>query len=1047
MFLKPVQYIGVCCLLMMFPAEQSLAQAQAQEAPTQQEPALEAAANQTNAITETEQNQSAIPAEQASDTQPESSGALIRNDADTDAYDRYEPGELLIFSVIVERYKLGEVFAVVGEDTLYFELPDYFATLDFAINYDSETSSYAGWFIKEDYDFALTQTNDDISVRLKGESMRLEASDFTMETGVLAVSERVIKDWFGISHRYNFNDLTLTLSSTEVLPVIAKVRRRNRSIYGGARQTNFINLPRSYGVLSPQAFDIQLGSSMNTKTGTYNYNYGALGSRELLYHNVDFFLSGNKNKALSQSTISLSKRSMNSDLLGIGATQYEFGDISPVRVGTSSQNLSRGFKATNTGLRTNFDTELINITGEVQVGWDAELYRNGVLVDQQFDIQNGRYEFYDVNLLFGQNAFEIVLYGPQGEIRRERVDRLVDSSTLSSLGFAYEVSVAQLNQTVFGRGDRKITDADGNEIDSGYTANVSVAKNLADNLSGNLRFGTVFGGDQNSQSLSTGINTVVADSALLNAAFSTNLENNFSFNTSLRGQLLGQSLSLNYSHAQSKDDENEWRTSDGLFLSVDGGLELPMGVKVNTSSRLSVQRSGDNLRQTYQSGTGVNLGRVSLFNNFSYQEEKVDGETTSRSKVGVASIQSSFGRVYGRLGANYDLEDLSEVKNLNASIDWNINNRYKTGADISYNPASDSFTTSLQATHFNDTFSISGNLFYNETTGSQIGLNARFGVGAQPFYQGDAFVTSRSLNSRGQVVVRVFDDANLNAQYDEGETLLEGVQVESVESFARAVTDDKGIAVLESLSPFKDTGIELISDTFPDPFYVPLIEGVEVTPREAYIDTLDFPVALAGEIEGMIMVETAEGEIQEVKNLPIRLVNSNGVTVQSLRSEFDGYFFFERVFPGDYRIELDVTAYQGKPVYDLSPISVVMPKGGDLVMLDTVQLYEVASRERFFAEVARFDSDNFLTFYAAKIRQLAPQARLSTLIDLDTNEHLLVAAASHNEAAIVERCQQLETQGVDCKVSRVAVELPRDVFFRLRAKAEAEAQDNNSVAL
>src|SRR5690606_26115558 len=49
----------------------------------------------------------------------------------------------------------------------------------------------------------------------------------------------------------------------------------------------------------------------------------------------------------------------------------------------------------------------------------AELYRNGQLIAYQGSSMDGRYEFADVELLYGRNDLEVVLYGPQGQIRRE----------------------------------------------------------------------------------------------------------------------------------------------------------------------------------------------------------------------------------------------------------------------------------------------------------------------------------------------------------------------------------------------------------------------------------------------------------------------------------------------------------------------------------------------------------------------------------------------------------------------------------------------------
>ena len=50
-------------------------------------------------------------------------------------------------------------------------------------------------------------------------------------------------------------------------------------------------------------------------------------------------------------------------------------------------------------------------------GWEAELYRNGQLLGFAETSADQRYHFDDVQLLYGENRIEIVLYGPQGQVR------------------------------------------------------------------------------------------------------------------------------------------------------------------------------------------------------------------------------------------------------------------------------------------------------------------------------------------------------------------------------------------------------------------------------------------------------------------------------------------------------------------------------------------------------------------------------------------------------------------------------------------------------
>ena len=61
--------------------------------------------------------------------------------------------------------------------------------------------------------------------------------------------------------------------------------------------------------------------------------------------------------------------------------------------------------------------------GDLPSGWDAELYRNGELLAFSRSDGSQRYVFDDVPLIYGDNRFEIILYGPQGQ-QRSRLETI-----------------------------------------------------------------------------------------------------------------------------------------------------------------------------------------------------------------------------------------------------------------------------------------------------------------------------------------------------------------------------------------------------------------------------------------------------------------------------------------------------------------------------------------------------------------------------------------------------------------------------------------------
>ena len=158
-------------------------------------------------------------------------------------------------------------------------------------------------------------------------------------------------------------------------------------------------------------------------------------------------MSGNQDDWLNDGRVKFSKKSVNNDLLGIGASQYEFGDITPVRTSAQTANLSTCFAISNSSINQLDDINYTNFSGPIQTGWDVELYRNNVLLDAQYNIENGLYDFRDVPLVYGINTFEVVFYGPQGQIEKKQFERTVDRTLQDSKGI-YSASINKLVDTL-----------------------------------------------------------------------------------------------------------------------------------------------------------------------------------------------------------------------------------------------------------------------------------------------------------------------------------------------------------------------------------------------------------------------------------------------------------------------------------------------------------------------------------------------------------------------------------------------------------------------
>ena len=86
---------------------------------------------------------------------------------------------------------------------------------------------------------------------------------------------------------------------------------------------------------------------------------------------------------------------------------------------------------------------------------------------------------------------------------------------------------------------------------------------------------------------------------------------------------------------------------------------------------------------------------------------------------------------------------------------------------------------------------------------------------------------------------------------------------------------------------------------------MPEFPGIQIVPRRGRTHVIDFPIVSIGEVEGTVFFQTSDA-MQAVGGVILGLQkNSGNAPPVWLRSEADGYFYFERIRPGSYQIILD----------------------------------------------------------------------------------------------------------------------------------------------
>ncbi|HYC82630.1 MAG TPA: carboxypeptidase-like regulatory domain-containing protein [Solirubrobacterales bacterium] len=178
-------------------------------------------------------------------------------------------------------------------------------------------------------------------------------------------------------------------------------------------------------------------------------------------------------------------------------------------------------------------------------------------------------------------------------------------------------------------------------------------------------------------------------------------------------------------------------------------------------------------------------------------------------------------------------------------------------------------------------------------------LALAFSFGPDPL-GGGWRMSSEKLAQRGQTAVAVYLDEDGDGRRSPGEEALPGVGITAGPNGTSQPTDADGHAFVEGLQPYDKVLVSLDESTLPDPFLVLRGKGFVVTPRPGVPAVIELAVSPTGEVEGVL--NSPEGT--PLSGAELELLGENGEVVANTLSEYDGFFLFERVAYGRYRLRL-----------------------------------------------------------------------------------------------------------------------------------------------
>lgn len=847
--------------------------------------------------------------------------------------------ELLILILRLGDYVLSDgIFGYPKQGSLILPLTDLMDALEFSIEVDPENGRAEGWFIDENRLFNLDLAASQVVI--EGEVIPIDPAFIEQLPDDIYVDVRTLARWFPINFEFNLSSLTIDLDSREPIPLEQRVARdqlRERVLSqrrSKTRELPTLEVPYEWVTWPVSDTTVEFQVSSSDEETTLTRNFSTLATADLMKLNADLFVTGTEKDQLSVARLKLGRQDATGGLLGkLDATQFALGDVfSPQIKHISRSQGGRGFEVSNAPLGNQNEFDRITLQGDLQLGWEVELYRNEVLLDFRQSQANGRYIFEDVPLLFGVNVIKLVFFGPQGQ-RREEIQQLrVGADQIKPGTHQYAISFNQEDRLLLMGNDKTITDQSF-QGKARYAFQYKYGVNKTFSVGTNLASIPFEGGHR----VYSGVNLVTSLGPIYGRADITkDIEGGWAGTISAQTRLFG--INFIGEHTYLNDflseefnlDSNPQETDSRLRL--DGVVRwdflphIPFSLNVNHQSFQSRDRSTE-----IQNRLSTAIGRASISNTVSLNLNDPAESEDTESMTGTIQIGGSIGPVRTRGQVSYNVIPEATLTSAAVSGNWKLNKKFNASAGVSRQLSGSSDTSVSLGVNTDLDFVAAGVDAEVDDQGDYTGrLRLTYSWGKDAA-DGGLRIASKPTAERGTMTARVFLDLDGDGKYSESiDEALEGVGFRTGRNKLNAKTNEKGIAFVTSLETFKPVPFEIDIGSLEDPFWITDPEGVEVILRPGVPGHVDFPVITAGEIDGVAYIRR-EGVSDPIRDVLIQLLDQNGEVVKEARSQYDGFYLIDLIRPGTYTLRVDPEQLERLELPNIPSRTVEIGKDGTIL--------------------------------------------------------------------------------------------------------------------
>ena len=833
--------------------------------------------------------------------------------------------DLVLLEVLLDTYSQSDAIIGYQQGTeIFLPLGELAQLLTLAITTQPEQGTAHGFIIDKQRSFELDLASAQLT--LAGQAQTIDLSMLYSTSDDIYIASTLITRWLPIDLNLNLSNLTLQVTARERLPLQDRLERERLGAKAGIstddEDPDYPRYTTPYQLLSVPFIDQTIETSAITGDGQSktSTSYTSYLTGDLLGMGAAVFISSQQQAASPQVRFTLGRNDPDAGLLGpLHARSVLFGSavalpsVTNIASGGSSGD-GYSLMLSNQPLDqpSNFDSH--SLQGDLPPGWDVELYFNDALVGFQSSRADGRYNFDDQPLTYGNNEFRLVFRGPLGEQREEQQNFSLEQSSTPPGSFYYTLGQQQ---------DQSNQSRSMAQFEWGLSKYLTATGALA-HLPPLLDSST----ESSQQYLSLGLRGFW-QKVIFSSDFFSSPDGGLLNESGLKTQI--GDVAISYSHTRLNDFTSELflPSSDPLRsrdkLRLDGAIpvwllpRLPITFEIKSEEFASGKKD-----LSLSSRVAAYINRTSLSNQVSWLTSPA---STLASGVLQISHRTEHIGISGQL--LYNIKPQTDLQSLTLTGDKRLGKGYQVNANIVQTIDSKATVLGLGISKSLGSYGLRLNTSYSNDGLLTAGLQLFASLGKEP-RQAQWHLDALPVADSGAASVRVFLDSNANGIMDEDEEPIKDVAIIVNGSGLPVLTNSSGIAWLDRLPVHQYVSIAVKTQTLMDPYWVSQKKGTQLILRPGLVAEIDFPIVLTSEIDGTVYLGSIESK-RGIGNVLIELVNDQQKIVASTKSSSDGFYIIPEVAQGRYTLRISPEQLQELELLDPGSLEITIRPNGDFV--------------------------------------------------------------------------------------------------------------------